>query len=136
LEAKMETQVKTRKRSHTLPCLALAGLLLSGWIPAQAQNRDWNRAHRIIAKTQEDLHHIEHHDVWASADRVHYEAAERNLTTVRRDLDQNRLDRRNLDAAISEIEHITHVGALDRRAREQLNADASELHRLRDSWRW
>jgi hypothetical protein len=74
--------------------------------------------------------------VWASADRVHYEAAERNLTTVRRDLDQNRLDRRNLDAAISEIEHITHVGALDRRAREQLNADASELHRLRDSWRW
>ncbi|MGP8243844.1 MAG: hypothetical protein ACLQVN_04905 [Bryobacteraceae bacterium] len=114
----------------------MAGLLLSGWIPAQAQNRDWGRAHRIIEQTQEDLHHIAHHDVWASADRGHYEAAERNLSTVRRDLDQNRLDRRRLDAAIGEIEHITHVDALDRRARERLNDDVRELHRLRDSWRW
>jgi len=132
----MEVQVKILMRSHTLPYLALAGLLLSGWIPAQAQNRDWNRAHRVIEKTQEDLRHIEHHDAWAAGDRGHYEAAERNLTAVRRDLDQNRLDRGRLGAAISEIEHITHVGALDRRAREQLNGDASELHRLRDSWRW
>lgn len=46
----MEIQSKTRKRSHAVPYLALAGLLLSGWIPAQAQNRDWNRAHRIIEK--------------------------------------------------------------------------------------
>jgi len=123
-------------RSATLPFLALAGLVLSGWIPAQAQNRDRGRAHRIIEKTQEDLHHVEHRDRWGMADRGHYDAAERNLNAVRRDLDQNRLDRRRLDAAIGEIEHITRVDAVDRRARELLNDDARELHRLRDAWRW
>jgi hypothetical protein len=108
-------------------CFAVTGLVSA---------QEWDRAHRIIAKTQEDLHRIEHHEAWASGDRGHYEAAERNLNDVRKDLDGHRLDRGRLDATISEIEFITHVDRIDRHAREVLNGDARELHKLRDSWRW
>ena len=38
--------------SRTL-LLAIAGLLLAGWIPAQAQDRDWDRAHRVLGKAME-----------------------------------------------------------------------------------
>ena len=69
-------------------------------------------------------------------DRGHYDAAERNLGEVRRDLDKNRLDRGRLEAAIAEVEHITHVDAVGREAREHLNEDVRELRRLRDDWRW
>src|SRR5580692_753817 len=96
--------------------IAVAGLVA-------AQDRDWDRAHRIVGKAQEDLHHIEHHDAWAQADRGHYEAAERNLADVRKDLDGNRLDRERLEATIVEIEHITHVDMVDRHAREVLTED-------------
>jgi len=113
---------------------AVAGLLIAGLTPLYAQ--DWDRAHRIMGKTQEDLHRIERHDRWAQADRGHYDAAERNLADVQRDLDHNRLDRRRLEDTIREIEFITHVDALDARAREALNSDARELHRLRDEWHW
>lgn len=132
-------------RSYTLSFCALAGLLLAGWHPARAQerdprerdhNHDWGRAHRVIERTQEDLRHVEHHDAWAVADRGHYEAAERNLTDVRRDLDQNLLDPNRLDQAIAEIEHISHVDMLDRHARERLSEDVRELHRMRDDWHW
>jgi hypothetical protein len=122
-------------RNQTL-FLAIAGLFVAGTMPTYAQEGDWGRAHRVIEKTQEDLHHIEHHDVWAVPDRGHYEAAERNLSDVRQDLDRNRLDRGRLDAAIGEIEHITHVDALDRHAREMMAADLHELQRLRDDWHW
>jgi hypothetical protein len=121
-------------RIQTLLTFVAAGLFIAGSVPVQAQ--DWERAHRIINKTMEDLHRIEHRDVWAAPDRGHYEAAERNLNDVRKDLDGNRLDRGRLDSTISEIEYITHVDGLDRRAREVLNEDARELHRLRDDWRW
>ncbi len=124
----------------TMSCLAITGLLLAaGWSPVAAQERqerDWGRAHRVIEKTQEDLRRVEHHDVWAVPDRGHFEAAERNLADIRKDLDQNRLDRGRLDRAIEEIEHVTHVDALNGRAREQLNEDVRELHRLRDEWHW
>ncbi len=115
---------------------ALAGLALLGWIPARAQEHDWGRAHRIIEKTQEDLRRVEHHDVWVAEDRGHYEAAERNLADIRHDLDQNRLDRGRLDAAITEIEHITHVDAVAREPRARLNEDLRELRRLREEWHW
>lgn len=115
----------------------LAGLLLAGWVPARAQTRsDWDRAHRIIEKTQEDLRRVEHHDAWAVTDRGHYDTAERNLRDVRLDLDKNRLDRGRLDASINEIEQITHVNALDPKPREALGEDLRELRRLRDDWRW
>lgn len=87
-------------------------------------------------KSDGNLHHVEHHDAWAGADRGHYEAAERNLAEVRKDLDGRHLDRGRLEAAIGEVEHITHVDALDRGARERLNADVRELRRLRDDWHW
>jgi hypothetical protein len=125
-------------QSYTASCVAISGLLFAGWTtPANAQgHEDWERAHRIIEKTQEDLRHIEHHDMWAVADRGHYEKAERNLADIRRDLDQSRLDRGRLDETMAEIEHITHVGAIDREARERLSGDLHELHRLRDDWHW
>jgi hypothetical protein len=115
---------------------AIAGLLLAGCFPMYAQEGDWGRAHRVIERTQEDLRHIEHHDVWAMGDRGHYEAVERNLTDIRQDLDRNRLDRGRLDAAIGEIEHITHIDALDGHARERMTDDLHELQRLRDDWHW
>lgn len=121
---------------HALSFFAIAGFLLAGWNPARAQERDWGRAHRIIERAQEDLRHIEHHDVWAAADRGHYEAAERNLGDIRRDLDRNRLDRPRLEQTIGEIEHITRVDRLDGRARERLEEDNRELRRLRDEWHW
>ena len=105
-------------------------------VPSMMLAQDWDRAHRIIGKSQEDLRRIEHHEAWAEGDRGHYEAAERNLADVRRDLDEERLDRGRLDATIAEIEHITHVDRLDARAREVLNEDVRELRRLRDDWRW
>jgi hypothetical protein len=105
-------------------------------VPSMMLAQDWDRAHRIIGKSQEDLRRIEHHEAWAEGDRGHYEAAERNLADVRRDLDEKRLDRARLDATIAEIEHITHVDRLDARAREVLNEDVRELRRLRDDWRW
>ena len=116
----------------------IAGLFVAGCSPLRAQEhgRDWDRAHRIIEKTQDDLRHVEHHDAWAVTERGHYDAAERNLADVRRDLDKNRLDRGRLEAAISEIEHITHVNALDPKPREVLGDDLRELRRLRDDWRW
>jgi hypothetical protein len=121
---------------RTLPSLAIAGALLAAWLPAVAQEHDWDRAHRIVEKTQADLHHIEHHDIWTAVDRGHYDAAERNLSQVRRDLDNNRLDRGRLNAAIAEVEHITHVDALDRGSREALSGDLHEMQRLRDDWHW
>jgi hypothetical protein len=123
-------------RNYTLSYLAITALVLTTSSPVRAQEHDWGRAHRIIEKTQEDLRHIEHHDVWALADRGHYDAAERNLADVRKDLDQNRLDRGRLEQSIAEIEHITHVDALDNHARERLTEDVRELHRLRDDWHW
>jgi len=114
--------------------LLLASLCFA--IPGLVSAQDWDRAHRVIGKTQEDLHRIEHHDVWAAPDRGHYDAAERNLSDVRHDLDENRLDRGRLEATIGEIEHITHVDGLDRHAREVLMEDVRELRRLRDAWRW
>lgn len=114
--------------------IAAGCLLFLAWSPAQAQ--DWGRAHRTLDKTQEDLRHIEHHDVWAAEDRGHYEAAERNINDIRRDLDRNRLDRGKLDATIAEVEHITHVDAVPREPRERLNEDLRELRRLREEWHW
>ena len=119
--------------------LAMAGVLLAGGmisVPAMAQDRDWARAQRIIGQTQEDLRRVEHHDVWATPERGHYDAAERNLADVRRDLDDHRLDRRRLEDAINEIEHVTHVNALDPKPREALSGDLRELRRLRDEWHW
>ncbi len=116
-------------RNLILLCLTFA-------IPALVNAQDWDRAHRIIGKTQEDLRRVQHHEAWAEGDRGHYEAAERNLADVRRDLDERRLDRGRLDATIAEIEHITHVDRLDPRARETLNMDARQLRRLRDDWHW
>jgi hypothetical protein len=119
---------------------AIAGLFLAGSFPALAQEHghghDWNRAQRIIGKTQEDLRRVEHHDAWAEVDRGHYDAAERNLADVRRDLGENRLDRRRLDDVISQVETISRINALNPRVRERLNEDVRELHRLRDDWRW
>jgi hypothetical protein len=115
----------------------VAGLSLATLtVPVQAQPRDWARAHRIIRQAQEDLHRVQRHEAWKEGDRGHYAAAERNLADVSRDLDQNRLDRRRLDATIEEMEYITHVDALGPREREALNNDARELHRLRDDWHW
>ena len=105
-------------------------------IPALVSAQDWDRAHRVIGKTQEDLRRIEHHEAWAEGDRGHYEAAERNLSDVRRDLDQNRLDRGRLDETIAEIEHITHVDRIEPRARETLTEDVRQLRRLREEWHW
>jgi hypothetical protein len=110
------------------------GLAIAGMVAAQ--EHDWDHAHRVVGKAQEDLHRIEHRDAWAEADRGHYEAAERNLANVRKDLDGNRLDRGRLEATIMEVEHITHVDAIDRRAREVLTEDVRELRRLKDSWHW
>lgn len=121
---------------RTLPYFAVASLLLAGFSPARAQERDWGRAHRVIEKTQEDLRRVEHHDRWAAADRGHFDAAERNLADVRRDLGENRLDRKRLDETIDEIEHIVHVDALNGRAREGVEEDLRELRRLRDDWHW
>jgi hypothetical protein len=117
---------------------SLALLSLCFAIPAlvSAQEHDWDRAHRVIGKAQEDLHRIEHWDVLAEGDRGHYQAAERNLADVRKDLDQNRLDRGRLEGTIVEIEHITHVDRLDAHAREILTEDVRELRRLRDEWHW
>jgi hypothetical protein len=122
---------------QTLSTLGLSAMLFAGWSAAAlAQNLDWPRAHRVIEKADTDLHHIEHHEAWATGDRGHYEAAEHNLADVRKDLDHNRLDRARLDAVVSEIEYITHVDRIDPHARERLNEDARELHRLRDEWHW
>lgn len=115
--------------------LAIAGLLLAGWIPAHAQD-DWGRAHRIIDKTMEDLHRIEHREAWKSGDRGHYDAAEHNLADVRADLDRNRLDRGRLGATINEVEYITHVDAVSPRAREVLTQDVREMRRLDHDWHW
>jgi hypothetical protein len=124
-------------QSQTLSYVAITSLFFAAWAsPARAQERDWGRAHRITGKAQEDLRQIEHHDVWAVADRGHDEAAEHNLADIRHDLDENRLDRGRLDHTIEEIEHITHVDALDGRARERLADDLRELRRLRDDWHW
>jgi hypothetical protein len=123
-------------RSHTLSYFALTGLLLAGWNPARAQERDWPRAHRIIERAQEDLRRIEHREGWATGDRGHFDAAERNLADIRRDLDRNRLDRPRLEETIREIEYITHVDRIDGRARERLNEDVRELRRLREEWHW
>jgi len=119
---------------RTLVFLSLVSFAIPGLV--LAQEHDWDRAHRVIGKTQEDLHRIEHHDAWAQVDRGHYDAAERNLTDVRKDLDANRLDRGRLEATIMEIDHITHVDAVDRHAREVLTEDVRELKRLRDEWHW
>jgi hypothetical protein len=116
-------------RTAALLCFAVAGALC-------AQDHDWDRAHRVIGKTMEDLHRVEHHDIWAEVDRGHYDAAEHHLADVRRDLDQNRLDRGRLDQSIAEIEHVTHVDRLDGRAREMLTGDLRELRHLRDDWHW
>ena len=116
--------------------LAVLGILLSGWTPAPAQDRDWERAHRIIGKTMEDLRHVEHRDVWAVVERGHYEAAERNLGDISRDLDHNRLDRGRLEAAIRDVESVAHVTKIDPEARDRLNEDLRELRRLRDEWHW
>ena len=124
-------------KTQTLSYLAIGSILLAAWTsPARAQEHDWDRAHRIIDRVQEDLRHIEHHDVWAVPDRGHYEAAERNLADVRQDLDHNRLDRPRLDRTIEEIEHIARVDRLDGQARERLAEDLRELRRLRDDWHW
>jgi len=116
--------------------LAMAGLFVAGSDVAWGQEHDWNRARHVIERTQRDLRGIEHHDVWTLPERGHYEAAERNLGDVRRDLDENRLDRRRLDAAIGEMEHVSQTAALDPRARDRLNEDIHELNRLRDDWHW
>jgi hypothetical protein len=122
---------------HKLFSLAVAGLLIAAFTPAmKAQEHDWPRAHRLIEKVQTDLRAVEHHDTWPEADRGHYDAAERNLTDVRHDLDENRLDRGKLDAAIGEMEHISHVNLLDPKVRETVNEDVRELRRLRDEWHW
>jgi hypothetical protein len=123
-------------QSHILSYFALAGLLLAGWSPARAQVGDWPRAHRVIERTQENLHHIEHREGWATGDRGHFDAAEHNLADIRKDLDRNRLDRGRLEDTIREIEYITHVDHLDGHARERLNEDVRELRRLRDEWHW
>ena len=123
------------RTKHTLT-FAIAGLMVAGCLSIQAQDRDWDHAHRVIGKTQEDLRRVEHRDIWTVADRGHYEAAERNLSDVRADLDHNRLDRGRLEAAINEIEHITHVDKIDGHARDMLSDDLHELQRLRDGWRW
>jgi hypothetical protein len=106
-------------------CLAVPGLLSA---------QEWDRAHRIVGKTMEDLHRIEHRDAWAEPDRGHYDAAEHNLADVNRGLDEHRLERGRLDATIAEIEHITHVDRLDGRIRGVLTEDARELRKLRDEW--
>lgn len=121
-------------RKYTF-ALAIAGLLLAGWTPARAQ-QDWGRAHRIIDKTLNDLHRVEHHEAWATGDRGHYEAAEHNLMDVRRDLDRNHLDRGHLQATINEVEYITHVDAVRPRARQVLAEDVREMRRLDHDWRW
>jgi hypothetical protein len=124
-------------QAQTLSYLAMTSMLFAALAsPVRAQDHDWDRAHRILDKAHEDLRLIEHHDVWAVPDRGHYEAAERNLGDIRRDLDHNRLDRARLDETIAEIEHITHVDALDGRARERLGEDLRELRRLREEWHW
>ena len=107
---------------------AVAGLVA-------AQDRDWDRAHRIVGKAQEDLHRIEHHDAWADTDRGHYDAAGGVLADVRKDLDAGLSGSRKIGGDHFEI-HITHVDMVDRHAREVLTEDVRELRRLRDSWRW
>jgi hypothetical protein len=116
--------------------LLLASLCFA--IPAlvSAQDRDWDRAQRVTAKVQEDLHHIEHHEMWADGDRGHYDAAERNLSDVRQDLDHNRLDRDRLEKSIQEMEFIAHVDRLEPRMRDQIMEDVRDLRRLRDEWHW
>jgi hypothetical protein len=123
-------------RSHILPFFALAGLVLAGWNPARAQERDWPRAHRIVERALDNLHHIEHREGWITGDRGHFDAAEHNLADIRKDLDRNRLDRGRLEDAIREVEYITHVDRLDGHARERLNEDLRELRHLRDEWHW
>jgi hypothetical protein len=133
-------------RNHLLTCFAITGLIAAVSIPALAQERDhdrdrdhghdWERAHRVIGKAQEDLRRVEHRDMWTMVDKGHYDAAERNLADVRHDLDENRLDRGRLDRAIEQIEHITHVDRLDGHARDILAEDLHELRRLRDDWHW
>lgn len=118
-------------RIFALLCLSLG---VAGFV--FAQEHDWERARRVIAKSQEDLHRVEHRDAWAEPDRGHYAAAERNLADVRRDLDQKRLDRPRLEETIAEMEHITHVDRIDGRMREMLTEDLRELRRLRDEWHW
>jgi hypothetical protein len=126
--------------SNTLSLLTIAAVTLAGVYPAFAQDRDhdhdWNRASHLIEKTQEDLRRVQHHDAWAVPDRGHYEAAERNLADVRHDLDENRLDRPRLDQAISEVEHISKVNALNREVRDRLCEDLRELRRLEHDWHW
>ena len=55
---------------HKLFPFAIAGLFLAAYLPMQAQDHDWPRAHRVIEKTQADLRMVEHHDVWPAADEA------------------------------------------------------------------
>ena len=125
---------------------AIAGMFLAGSVVVFAQDHDrdrdhdrdhdWDGARGTVSRTMEDLRHVEHRDAWAVVDRGHYEAAERNLADVNKDLSENRLDRRRLNAAISEIEHVSDVTALDRHSHERLSDDIRDLRHLESSWHW
>ena len=116
-----------------------AALLVASVIPTvHAQERrehDFERARNVIAKTREDLQHIERHDAFVREDHERYERVMRELSEMQRDLDDHRLDRERLGRAAEDVDHVAHVGMVGPRERERLMDDSRDLRRLREDWR-
>jgi len=108
---------------------------------ARAQDRDrdrdrsWERAREVVARTIEDLRHIERREAFRGDDRDRYDKAMKSLAEVDRKVSEGRMDRGDLDEAIEHVDHVTRSRILDPKERDRVTDDLRDLRRLREDWR-
>ena len=129
---------------NNLSRFLLAGVFAAAMIPAaHAQDRDrdrdrgrsWEQAREVIARTMEDLRHIDRRDSSSGDDRERYEKAMRSLSDFDRSVSEGHFDKGKLDEAIEQVDRVMHSKMLDPRERDRVTDDLRDLRRLREEWR-
>jgi len=120
-------------RSRTILAQVVWMCLLFGEWSAPAAAQQYEAARNLVQRVQDDLQRVRKLDPPKEKERERLDKALKRLSDFDRDLNKNKFDKGRLDSAIDEIKDVVENNTLDSRDRDALNADLSDLRRLRDT---
>jgi len=118
------------------------GLLLGlqAMNPLTLQAQGYNRYQRDVRwpvdQTIQNLKNVAAANTYSRKERDRYDTAMTHLSEFAEKMQRGRFDRGKLDRGIGDVQNVLNKNPMDGRARDLLNNDVMELHRLRSSYRY